>query len=94
LYWYRRAYRHMGDFSAANNIGVIWRDRGNLGRALQWFQKAVEAGDGDANLEIAKVYLGKGQADKAIPYLAQTCKSPWATDLSKEEARQLLRATR
>lgn len=89
LYWYRRAAMHGYD-SAANNIGCIWRDRGKLARALRWFRRAVELGDADANLEIAKVFLRKCDSAKARPYLQKTRRSPWATVQSKEEARLLL----
>jgi TPR repeat protein len=33
LYWYRRAYRR-GDASGANNIGTIYRERGDLRQAV------------------------------------------------------------
>ena len=91
LYWYRRAYRN-GDYSAANNIGCIWRDRNKLGRALLWFHRAVRLGDADANLNIAKVYLrNKRDLGKATHYLNKTSKSRLATEGSREEARHLLR---
>ncbi len=56
LYWYRRAYKR-GDYCAANNIGVLWRNEKNLPRALSWFLRAVKLGDDEANLEIGKHYL-------------------------------------
>jgi len=91
LYWYRRAYRHGSD-SAANNIGCILRDRGELSRALWWLKRAVRLGDDDANLNIAKIYLRRERNLKnAIHYLNKTCKSGRATQGSKEEARILLR---
>src|SRR5689334_22243105 len=51
LNWYRRAYRR-GDASAANNIGVLWRNEKQLKRALAWFTRAVKLGDDEANLAI------------------------------------------
>jgi len=90
LYWYRKAYRH-GSNSAANNIGCIWRDRGNLGRAILWLKRAANLGDGDANLNIAKIYLhSKRDLRKATDYLNKTYRSRHATEGSKEEARLLL----
>jgi TPR repeat protein len=92
LRWYQLAYqRKRTDSGAANNMGCIWRDRGKLVRALRWFQRAVELGDADANLKIAKVYLRKGDLIKARPYLHKTRRSPWATEQAKEEARRLLK---
>jgi TPR repeat protein len=90
LYWYRRAYRY-GDFVAANNMACIWRDRGKLSRAIWWLKRAVKLGNGDANLNIAKIYLrGARNSKKAIRYL-DLCTSGRATEGSKEEARLLLR---
>lgn len=90
LRWYRRAYRN-GDYSAANNVGCILRDKGNLTQALRWFRRAVKLGDADANLNIAKLYLQhKGSRDLAIPFLKRTFRSQNATEGSKEEARHLL----
>ena len=90
LYWYRLAYRS-GACSVANNIGCILRDRKKFGQAIEWFQRAVQQDDGDANLNIAKIYLHKGDLVKTRSYLDKTRRSPWATEQSKEEARQLLK---
>jgi len=91
LYWYRRAYRH-GSETAANNIGCIWHDRGKLSRGIWWLKRAVELGDDDANLNIAKIYLGTGRdLKRAIHYLNKTRESDRATVGSKEEARLLLK---
>ena len=90
LYWYRRAARH-GNFSAANNIGCIWRDRRKFGRAIMWFQRAIRLGDGDANLQIAKIFLSNQRdRNKAIHYLLKTVKAAEVTEGSIEEARKLL----
>ena len=90
LFWYRRAVQN-GDYSAANNVGCIWRDRGKLARALRWFERAVQLGDADASLNIARVYLRRGDSVKARPYLQKISRSPWATEQSKEEADLLLK---
>jgi TPR repeat protein len=90
LFWYRRAAQS-GDYSAANNVGCIWRDRGKVARALRWFERAVQLGDPDASLNIARVYLRRGDSVKARPYLRKVSRSPWATEQSKEEARRLLK---
>lgn len=94
LYWYRRAYRN-GDYSATNNIGCIWRDRGKLSRAIWWLKRAVKFGDDDANLNIAKIYLRRGRdLTKAAEYLNKVRKSKRVTEGSQEEARQLLKRLR
>lgn len=90
LYWYRLAYRN-GARSVANNMGCILRDRKKVGQALKWFRRAVQQNDGDANLNIAKIYLRKGDLVRTRSYLGKTRRSQWATVQSKEEARLLLR---
>ncbi len=92
LYWYKRAHRR-GSIVAANNIGVIYRDRNDLNRALAWFRRAVKLRDGDANLNIARIYLhNKQNAGKAVHYLnkAYRAKSNEITQQSREEAKNLL----
>ena len=94
LYWYRRAYRR-GDAAAANNIGILWRNEGKSKRALSWFRRAVKMGDDEANLEIAKYYLGnKNNPRKAIPHLERVCRSNRVTKAGAEEAARLLNQTR
>jgi TPR repeat protein len=89
LYWYRLAHRS-GSRSVANNIGCILRDRKKFGQATEWFRRAVQQNDGDANLNIAKIYLHKGDLVKTRSYLDKTRRSPWATEQSKEEAKSLM----
>ena len=60
MYWYRRAYRR-GDASAANNIGTIYRDEKRWVLALRWFGRAVDLGDPEANLAIAKILMSQGE---------------------------------
>jgi TPR repeat protein len=92
--WYRLAHRH-GDSTSANNIGCILRDRGKHKRAIEWFQRAVKLGDGDANFNIAEIYLRNlRDRPKAIHYLQKTIKAPYVTDGSIEEAKALLKKLR
>ncbi len=91
LYWYKRAYRR-GDYCAANNIGVLWRDEKKLQRALSWFLRAVKLGDDEANLEIGKHYLhNKNNPRKAVPCFKQVMQSDWVSEAGAEEAARLLR---
>ena len=98
LYWYMRSYRETSSWyrnahsTAANNIGCILRDRGEEKKAISWFQRAVKLGDGDANLNIARIYLRNGgNRRNAIHYLQKTIKAPYVTDGSIEEAKALLK---
>jgi TPR repeat protein len=79
--------------SAASNIGTVIRDKQDLRQALSWFERAVKLDDGDANLEIARIYLRKGNEIKAVRYLRQTLKAKAddVTEGSKDEARRILR---
>lgn len=91
LKWYRRAYLNGdGRIVAASNSGCIWRDRGRLDIALKWFRRAVRLNDGDANLELAKIYISKGDLVRAKAYLEKTRRSKWATEDSQDEAKTLL----
>ncbi len=92
--WYREAHRQALS-AAANNIGCILRDRQEQKRAILWFQRAAKLGDGDANLNIAKIYLRhEGSRRNAIRYLQKIRKAPWVTDGSIEEAKTLLEQIR
>ncbi len=92
--WYRKKYR-LGLSSSANNIGCILRDKQKPKAALSWFKRAVRLGDGDANLQIAKIYLrSERDRGKAINYLQKTIKAPYVTDGSIEEAKALLKEIR
>jgi len=97
LYWYMRAYRQhdswyrRGDSSSANNIGCIWRAKGRPRTAIMWFKRAVKLGDGDANLNIALIYLRSNRdRQKAVLYLQRTINAKYVTDGSIEEAEKLL----
>jgi hypothetical protein len=94
LYWYGRAFRQ-GYSAGATNTGTIYRDQGQIRKALTWFQRAVRLGDADANLEIAKLYLRKKKdIRKAIPHLNRTIRAAAGTEVtedSKREARRLLK---
>jgi uncharacterized protein len=92
LYWYKKAFEQ-GYAAAATNIGTILRDQRQFKKALVWFRRAVKLGDGDANLEIAKIYLrDQGEGGRAIPYLRRTIRARVAavTDGSRREAKRLL----
>jgi uncharacterized protein len=92
LHWYRRAWRH-GERCAASNIGIVFRDERKWKQALDWFERAAKLQDGDANLEIAKIYLRveKDRA-KAMLYLRRTLQTDPRdlTVASRQEAQRLL----
>lgn len=88
--WYKRA-ASKGFYPAANNIGVLFRDVGDRRRALRWFWRAVELGDDDALLEIAKLYLANQRsAYRAKVVLQRLSCSEVSTEHGVEEANRLL----
>jgi TPR repeat protein len=94
LYWYKRAYWR-GMACAAHNMGIVWRNDKNPRRALGWFQKAVQLGDDESNLEIAKHYLrNENNPVKAIRHLEKVLRSNWVSEAGMEEATMLLRRTK
>jgi phosphohistidine phosphatase len=46
-----------GESSGLLNLGVMYRRIGDIRSAKKWFEKALWLGDGEAALEIAKMYL-------------------------------------
>lgn len=60
LFWLRKAFR-AGNLCAAQNIAITYRENGDLKTAFKWFRRAVEAGDGDALIQLGiHYYWGKG----------------------------------
>tara|TARA_B100001013_G_scaffold249033_1_gene154555 strand:- start:232 stop:717 length:486 start_codon:yes stop_codon:yes gene_type:complete len=91
-----RLYKHavrQGNVTSMCNIGTIYRDWGNFRRARFWFLKAFENGDGDAALELAKMYLkrnARGDSKRASKYLKLAISAKSVTEASVEEAELLL----
>jgi TPR repeat protein len=97
MYWYRRAYRR-GSGAAASNIATIYRDECRHALEFAWYKRAAALRDGDAEVEIAKLYLsGSGVRKdhrKAMAALRRALASPFITPYGCEEAAQLLDACR
>jgi tetratricopeptide (TPR) repeat protein len=92
MYWYLRAYRQ-GSCAAASNIAVVYRNENKINKALAWFQRAVALKDGDAYLDIAKIYLSRDQKARAKAYLkrASTASPTDITAAARKEAALLLK---
>ncbi|KQO26563.1 hypothetical protein ASF11_02410 [Acidovorax sp. Leaf76] len=92
--WYRKA-RHAGDFVAANNLAILFRERHAHRSTFHWFRKAALDGDGDAWIELAKCHLkGTGtslSAARARECLRRAMRSRFITPAGREEAQTLLR---
>lgn len=91
LHYYKRALR-VGDTGALNNIGVLRREQGRLSEAARWFQRAVDAGNDDALLQLAKLGLQRvGMTRTVRDQLRRVVRSNTCTIGSREEAADLLR---
>ena len=55
MLWYRRAYAN-GEGAAANSIAILYREHGFRKLEFHWFQLAARRGDGDAFVDLAKLY--------------------------------------
>jgi TPR repeat protein len=94
---YRRAWRK-GDWAAASNIAILYRERGNSRAMFQWFKRVAAKGDGSAHLDLAKCYLkGTGvrrDAQSALRCLAFAVGSEHISEAEREEAQALLKMLR
>jgi hypothetical protein len=66
---------------AYNGVGVTFRMRNELGRALEWYKKAlaVDPDFGDAYYNMACVYALQGSKDMALRYLQIAAMNGYAT---------------
>ena len=94
---YRRAWRK-GCPGAANNIAILYRDRGNRRAMFQWFKREADAGDGSAQVDLAKCYLeGTGVrkcVQTALRCLATAISSEYISEFEREEAQEILETLR
>jgi len=92
LFWYKKAAR-LGDEIAWSNIGILYLKHGNERQAKYWLTKAVSNDDGDAALELAKMFLRK-KSNKNLAigkaYLYAALRSKNVTEDSRDEAKNLL----
>ena len=90
LFWYKKSLAR-GETSAISNIAISYKEQRRYRKAEAWFNKAIAAGDGDANLELAKLLLSRGTPrHRVVPLLEAAVSSPDVTVASVEEAQGLL----
>ncbi|PCJ03188.1 MAG: hypothetical protein COB14_00190 [Alphaproteobacteria bacterium] len=69
IYWDKKALE-LNEVSARNNLGCTYRMRGDIVSAKYWFEQAVEHGDIEAALALARLYMvSDKEADKVLEYL-------------------------
>ncbi len=94
LYWNRRAYRQ-GNAGAANNIGLMFKEEGDIKKALLWLHRALKMGDEGVGLKIAKILLKLNRPpEEVIHYLAITASGTNVTEAGCEEAERMIRRLR
>ena len=90
--WYQKAYK-VGERTGATNLAIDRRNAGRTRSAVIWFKKAIAMNDGDACIELAKLYRHHKTKEKAACDLLRRALLMNRSDISdagKEEAASLL----
>lgn len=93
-YCYKKAYKS-GYSCGALNLAIDRRNQGNTRSAVIWFQKAIAMNDGDACIELAKIYKTRKGGQKAAANLLTRALRLTRDNISEaamEEAKSLLKA--
>jgi TPR repeat protein len=92
LYWYKSAWRHGRQTGACSNIAQLHASAGRKRLAMSWWKKAVDRGDGDAALDLAKFLLrgNKRTEIRATNLLNVATKSKRISPVGIGEAKTLL----
>lgn len=81
-----------GSIISLSNLGITYRMRGDARKAKFWFEKALAAGDNEAALELAKMYLvSELETERVKQYLQLVLTGDNCSEAGREEARELLR---
>jgi len=91
--WYRQAWRQRST-CAANNIAILYRERGNRRAMFKWFERAALEGDGSAAVAVAKCYLAgigvRRNPQLAVRWLAAAQNTIYISEEELEEAEAML----
>lgn len=91
---YRRAWRRARSSLAANNIAILYRERGQNRAMFAWFRRAADAGDGSAQLDMAKCYIGgvgvRKDAALGLRHLKAAVTSDYISEDERDEAMALM----
>lgn len=95
-YWYKRAYQN-GDSDGALNLAIDQRNQGRLRSAVLWFKRAAAMKNGDAFIELAKLY-GSSRKNKPVAMnlllAALRLDSSHISDEARESAERLVKSLR
>jgi uncharacterized protein len=93
LKYYRRAWR-LGAPSSANNIAIIYSQKGNWRMMFRWFARAAELGDEDAFLHLARCFRDGTGVRRSTPDMLRCARkaleNEYATEEDLQEAREML----
>lgn len=79
-----------GSTTSLINLGITYRRLGDIRKAKYWFEKSLEAGDGEAALELAKLYSVSDKETATVKqYLEVAIASNRLSEASLEEAKSL-----
>ncbi|ODU22458.1 MAG: hypothetical protein ABS87_01950 [Sphingomonas sp. SCN 67-18] len=91
---YRKAWRR-GSHASALNIAILYREQGKMRIMFRWYGRVAAAGDGSAQLEMAKCYLAGSGVRKnqqaALRCLNIAIGSLYISEDEREEAQGMLK---
>lgn len=89
IFWDLKAI-DAGSTSSLINLGITYRRLGDIRKAKYWFEKSLETGDGEAALELAKLYSVSDKESATVKrYLQIAISSDRLSENSLEEAKRL-----
>lgn len=81
-----------GSETSMLNLAITYRALGDIRSAKEWFEKSLDAGNGEAALCLAKLYMvSDKEADKIQHYLNIAINHEAISDSSKDEAVDLIK---
>lgn len=81
-----------GSDTSMLNLAITYRTLGNIRSAKEWFEKTLDAGNGEAALCLAKLYMvSDKETDKIQHYLKLAINHSAICESSKDEAVDLLK---
>lgn len=90
IYWDLKAIEG-GCNTSLLNLAITYRHLGEIRKSKHWLEKSLGTGDGEAALELAKLYsVSDKEIATVINYLNIAIASDNLTEASREEALELL----
>jgi TPR repeat protein len=95
IYWDKKAIA-AGNLSSLSNLAITYRTLGDIRKARHYFDEAIQSGDGDAALELAKLYMvsdkeKQKQKQKVMELLRIVLNSKSVCISSVEEAKEIIK---